>query len=108
MTVCGSSGELRVVDCDQPATRSWQRYASPLELDGLRAAGRIPAGETEAQLMAYGCDQHAAGCGLAEQTDSGQFVGTDLATVVHDATCQLPAEPGDCGVCATYREENRS
>jgi len=106
MSQCGESGTLRVLECGNPGNRGWQRWANQDEIDFYHASGDLPPHLNEANLQVSSCDDHAQAAGFAEPYDYGEgnvgFVGTDIATMTHDAGCRQPAEIGDCGVCTTY------
>lgn len=62
--------------CDVTATRSWERWATDEEITALHQSGDLPAHETTAKLMVYGCDDHA--------------LNEELAALTHDSTCAAP------------------
>jgi hypothetical protein len=112
MAQCGTSGLTRVNNCSRPGTRGWQRWANDEEVGQLHESGDLPAHETEAAMAVYACDPHAAESRMAEQVPAAEeggdptYVGTDLATVIHDANCLAPAQGGECSRCATYAEQH--
>ena len=102
---CGNSGPRKMVECVNPGTRSWRRWATAEEVSALRSSGVLPFAEVEAEVLVYACAEHAVAAGLAEETRDGNgkvtgMVGTDLATRIHDASCEQPARAGGCTVCA--------
>lgn len=77
MPACG------VAQCPEPPTLQWQRWATPEELEQLKADGEIGQGETEARLPVFGCDAHK--------------ISLELAAPTHDAVCTAPPTC-DCSV----------
>lgn len=80
MTDCGAP------DCTQPPTLSWQRWATPEEVDHYHETGDLPKWETEARLMVYACDDHK--------------ISPEASARTHDATCHAPPTC-DCSVTAS-------
>lgn len=70
-------------NCDEPAALQWQRWATPEELEQLKADGEIGQGETEAKLSVFGCE--------------ADKITLELAALIHDATCTAPPTC-DCSV----------
>src|ERR1044072_3784209 len=102
---CGNSGPRKVLDCVNPGVRSWRRWATTEEVNALHAAGVLPPDVAESEVLVYACADHAVAAGLAEEVGEGDgkvtgLVGTDLATVIHDASCMQPDRAGGCTVCA--------
>lgn len=69
--------------CEETATQSWQRWATEAEVAELHQSGDLPGHETTAQLMVYGCDEHA--------------LDLELAALTHGSMCAAPPTC-DCGV----------
>lgn len=65
-----------VTDCPNPATRSWQRYATEDERAALIAAGEIGPDDTPVLLPMVGCTDHK--------------LNRELAAATHQATCTAP------------------
>lgn len=114
MSACGESGMYRVLNCNNGGVRMWMRHATQEEIDTYHASGDLPAHETQAEVPVSSCNLHAVECGLAEEvvpnpdgSDQPGYVGTDLATVTHDAECTAPA-PGEasCSVCSAYAAQH--
>lgn len=88
MSTCGFSGYVRVLVHDVDATRQWQRWATPEEVDYFHHSGDLPPSETVAQLAVFSCEEH--------------MIDAELSTETHDVSCRAPGanEPDDCSVCA--------
>ena len=65
--------------CDAPATRGWQRWATPAEVQAAiedPTTRAVQPHEVEAKVQVLACDEHA--------------IDEDLTLVVHGADCAAP------------------
>lgn len=75
MTTCTAPG------CSNNPVISWERDATPAELDALTTSGDLPPGYTgDVRLPMYGCDDHR--------------VTDQLAAGIHQTTCTAPPSTG--------------
>ena len=66
-----------VVGCELAETMSWQRWATPEEIEMYHESGDLPMSETTAKILVLGCDDHTV----------------NNPQVTHAATCAAPGHP---------------
>lgn len=64
-------------DCGQPPVMSWQRWATPQEIQDFHESGDLPQSELSAKMLVVGCGPHTV----------------SNPHLTHEASCSAPDVP---------------